>query len=218
MYLNKEDDPTFQSVILAGVYDIKNLKLKMRPEEQHQYNSPWNIAVPFDVDMSLSAVGIADMLAEYKADHNLTFDETVVAQMLRDYTSGYPYLVSRICQIIDAEQWTWDKEGVQKAVNTILNSKEDFFKEIKQNLNSDSELSDLLQSVVNGEYNCYNPYAKGMKAALTFGYVKKMKTPVTIASRLHKDYLINFCFNKKKTSGLLPPVEIGGRTLIEAIV
>ena len=53
MYLRRNVVPTFQSVILAGVYDIKNLKLKMRPEEQHQYNSPWNIAVPFDVDMSL---------------------------------------------------------------------------------------------------------------------------------------------------------------------
>ncbi len=28
---------------LAGVYDIKNLKLKLRPESEHQYNSPWNI-------------------------------------------------------------------------------------------------------------------------------------------------------------------------------
>lgn len=30
-YLNREDMPTFYSVILAGVYDIKNLKLKIRP-------------------------------------------------------------------------------------------------------------------------------------------------------------------------------------------
>ena len=43
MYLKRDVFPTFQSVILAGVYDIKNLKLKIRPEEQHQYNSPWNI-------------------------------------------------------------------------------------------------------------------------------------------------------------------------------
>lgn len=32
------------------MYDIKNLKLKIRPEEQHQYNSPWNIAAQFDVN------------------------------------------------------------------------------------------------------------------------------------------------------------------------
>lgn len=52
MFLKRDKIPTFQSVILAGVYDIKNLKLKIRPEEEHQYNSPWNIAAPFDTDMS----------------------------------------------------------------------------------------------------------------------------------------------------------------------
>ena len=40
MFLSRDEFPTFQSVILAGVYDVKNLKLKMRSEEQYQYNSP----------------------------------------------------------------------------------------------------------------------------------------------------------------------------------
>lgn len=39
-YLDRDQTPTFHSVVLAGVYDIKNLKLKIRPESEHQYNSP----------------------------------------------------------------------------------------------------------------------------------------------------------------------------------
>ena len=35
---------------------------------------------------------------------------------------------------------------------------------------------------------------------------------------LKEGYLLSFCFNKTKQSGLLPPVEINGRRLIEAIV
>ena len=100
MYLDRDERPTFQSVILAGVYDIKNLKLKLRPEDQHQYNSPWNIAVPFETNMSLPTDGITGMLAEYKADHHLGFDECFVGQMIYDYTSGYPFLVSRLCQMV----------------------------------------------------------------------------------------------------------------------
>ena len=75
-YLDREKGKaiTFKSVILAGVYDIKNLKLKLRPEEERKYNSPWNIAVPFKVDMSLHKDGIKNMLDEYKKDKNLTFD------------------------------------------------------------------------------------------------------------------------------------------------
>ncbi|MEG0494478.1 MAG: AAA-like domain-containing protein, partial [Clostridia bacterium] len=62
--------PTFHSVILAGVHDVKNLKMKLRPDEKHSYNSPWNIAARFDVDMSFSAAEIATMLHEYENDHH----------------------------------------------------------------------------------------------------------------------------------------------------
>ncbi len=55
-YLARKSEPTFQSVILAGVCDIKNLKLKIRPEVEHQYNSPWNIASDFMVNMSFFGI------------------------------------------------------------------------------------------------------------------------------------------------------------------
>ena len=54
-YLNRENRDTFYSVILAGVYDIKNLKLKIRHDGEYKYNSPWNIAARFNIDMSFSA-------------------------------------------------------------------------------------------------------------------------------------------------------------------
>lgn len=68
-YLDREFYPGFQSVILAGVYDIKNLKRKLRPEEGHRYNSPWNIAADFSIEMSFSESEIAGMLQEYEIDH-----------------------------------------------------------------------------------------------------------------------------------------------------
>lgn len=53
-------DHTFKFVILAGVYDIKNLKLKMHPEDGSKHNSPWNIAADFLIDMSFTVQGIGD--------------------------------------------------------------------------------------------------------------------------------------------------------------
>lgn len=55
-YLDMQEglDTSFRSVILAGVYNVKNLKLKLHPEAERKYNSPWNIAADFDVDMSFS--------------------------------------------------------------------------------------------------------------------------------------------------------------------
>lgn len=88
-------------MILAGVYDIKNLKLKLRPDAVHQYNSPWNIAAEFDINMSFSAAQIGDMLREYEADHDTGMDMAAVAEEIYQYTSGYPYLVSAVCKIMD---------------------------------------------------------------------------------------------------------------------
>lgn len=63
-------DKIFHSVILAGVYDIKNLKLKMRQDDEKKYNSPWNIAVNFNVDMRFDSEEISTMLKEYSEGKN----------------------------------------------------------------------------------------------------------------------------------------------------
>lgn len=77
-------EATFQSVILVGVYDIRNLRLKVRSESEHKKNRPWNIreyllyhmakpydiAADFDMRMSFVAEQIAGMLSDYENDHH----------------------------------------------------------------------------------------------------------------------------------------------------
>ena len=100
-YLTRRKTPIFQSVILAGVYDVKNIQMKIRPDGEHKVNSPWNIAADFDVVMSFSAADIAGMLREYETDKGAGMDTDRMAEFIYDYTSGYPFLVSRICKLID---------------------------------------------------------------------------------------------------------------------
>lgn len=100
-YINRDVKPVFQSVILTGVYDVRNIKKKIRPEEEHKYNSPWNIAADFLVDMSFSVKDISGMLREYEADYKTGMDVDGISELIYDYTSGYPFLVSRICKLID---------------------------------------------------------------------------------------------------------------------
>lgn len=67
-YIARDKKATFHSVILAGVYDIKNLKNRLTGE--HKMNSPWNIAADFDIDMRLSEPGISGMLKSYETDYH----------------------------------------------------------------------------------------------------------------------------------------------------
>ena len=90
-YISRESDgsPAFLSVILAGVTDVRNLKRKIRDEDQHKVNSPWNIAADFDIDMSLSEEGIKGMLEEYERDHLTGMAAGKIARQIHEYTNGY---------------------------------------------------------------------------------------------------------------------------------
>lgn len=126
-YLNRESSPLFHSVILVGVYDIKNLKLKIRPDSEHQYNSSWNIAAQFKMNMNFSAEQIAAMLNEYEADHQTGMCVDMAADEIYQYTAGYPYLVSAVCKCLDEEvpdngkfeslSDVWSKQALQKPLS-----------------------------------------------------------------------------------------------------
>lgn len=125
-YINRSRFATFKSVILAGVCDIKNLKRKLRPDEEHKDNSPWNIAADFDIDMSFSPVQIREMLESYEADHKTGMDIEDMAQEIYAYTSGYPYLVSRLCQLLDNQiasssvKGAWSRNNLLEAVRNLV--------------------------------------------------------------------------------------------------
>lgn len=201
MYLSRDERPTFQSVILAGVYDIKNLKLRLRPEDQHQYNSPWNIAVPFETNMSLPADGITDMLEEYKADHHLDFDAHFIGKMIYDYTSGYPFLVSRICQIMDEEGLTWDKEGVLKAVNELLAVRNVLFDDIAKKIEQFPQLKKTLKAILySGQKFTYSPYEKYLQLGVMFSFIKNEGGVVAISCRLIETMLYTLFISEDKQS------------------
>ena len=48
-YLDRKRTKTFHAVVLAGVHDVKSLELKIRPDSEQKYNSPWNISTEFEV-------------------------------------------------------------------------------------------------------------------------------------------------------------------------
>ena len=83
-------------------------------------NSPWNIAADFPVDMSFTVEEIEGMLNEYNNEHSCVMLVRECAKTIFEYTSGYLYLVSKICKLIDercGENWT--KQSVSEAVKIL---------------------------------------------------------------------------------------------------
>ncbi|MGM9978923.1 MAG: AAA family ATPase [Clostridium sp.] len=195
-YLDREKGKvvTFKSVILAGVYDIKNLKLKLRPDEERKYNSPWNIAVPFNIDMSLSKTGIKNMLQEYKKDKDIELDLDKVVDFIYFYTNGYPFLVSRICQIIDENlKALWNEENMIKAVKLLLNEQNTLFDDLIKNIENNKDLKDyVLDIIMNGARNTFNIFNPTINLGVMFGYFKNEDNMVAISNRIFSQVLYNY--------------------------
>lgn len=194
-YLDRDETAAFHSVILAGVYDIKNLKQKIRPQKQHRYNSPWNIAADFHVDMSFSIQDIAGMLKEYDNCRHIGINIDQLAELIYDYTSGYPYLVSYICKLLDedmkAESWT--KEGVLEAVKIIVKGPNMLYDDMVKHILEYPELYTMLYNILfKGESYPYQVYDQAVDIGHMFGFIVDNQGEVKIANRIFETQLYNY--------------------------
>ena len=216
-YLDRERHPIFHAVILAGVYDIKNLKQKMRPDIEHQCNSPWNIATDFKIHMSFSADQIAAMLEEYEQDHQTGMCVAEIAEEIYRYTSGYPYLVSAICKYLDEEipeqdrfenpASVWTTEGIAEAVKILLNANVPLFGSMMRHINEYPDLKKLLYAMLfQGERVTYNPDNRTIDLACMFGYVVNQHGIVRVANRIFETRLYNLFLSEEELESAMSKV------------
>ena len=213
-YLNRENNLIFHSVILAGVYDVKNLKLKLRDDREYQYNSPWNIAADFDIDMSFSARQIASMLREYEADYHMGMDVGAAGNHIYQYTSGYPYLVSAICKIMDEKlpdkeafadrKAIWTAKGIDEAVKILMDRQIPLFGSMMRHISEYPDLKKLLYAMLFlGEQAAYNPDNETIELAHMFGYVKNSVMGVQVANRIFEMRLYNLFLSEEELSSAM---------------
>ena len=200
-YLKRFQQPALKSVILAGVYDIKNLRQKIRPEDEHKYNSPWNIAADFDIDMSFSKDDIAGMLGEYEMDYHTGMNMREMAGWIYDYTSGYPFLVSRLCQLMDekvirecgSREAAWTEEGFHAALRMILSEKNTLFESLIGKLHAYPQLDKMLRTILfTGKTFSYAADGSVIDMAAMFGFVRNCQGNVAIANRIFETRLYNY--------------------------
>ncbi len=200
-YINRDTKgvKTFQSVILAGVTDVKHLKSKIRDEAETKENSPWNIAADFTIDMSLSENGIKGMLDEYEADHQTSMDTARIARLIREYTNGYPFLVSRICQLIDEEvsktmniSESWSVKGFDEAIKLLLAENNTLFESLTKNLNNYPKLKASIRSILmEGIKLAWNPDQNDIVQMFMYGLIRNDHNTVRISNRIFETRLYN---------------------------
>ncbi len=214
-YIKRESGRTwtFHSVILAGVYDVKNLRLKIRSEESHQYNSPWNVAVRFKEDLSFSANEIAGMLSEYESDYHTGMDIQKMSDLIYEYTSGYPVLVSGICKHIDENlagtpafpdrTAAWVPEGVAEAAKSIEHENQPLFEDMIKQLKDFPQLKDIIRRILfEGESIAFNAYNEVLSLAKMFDYIKSVNGRVAVSNRIFEVVLYDYFLSEDETGNI----------------
>ena len=182
---------TFHSVVLAGVYDIKNLKLKLRPNAEKKYNSPWNIAADFNVDMTFHPEEIAQMLNDYENDVHTGMDIKAISEEIYKYTTGYPFLVSYICKKIDEEfDQEWTSESIVKAVKVLVQGNSTLMDDLSKNLENNPEFREFMYSVsvnsVSYSFSLLNPM---VNMGNMFSYIRDKNGRVVIHNLIFEEAL-----------------------------
>ncbi|MGE5341677.1 MAG: AAA-like domain-containing protein [Candidatus Omnitrophota bacterium] len=192
-------DSTFHSVILAGVHDVKTLKSQIRPDEEKKFNSPWNIAVDFKVDLSFFPKEIATMLAQYAAEQQVKLDIPLFSERLYYYTSGYPFLVSNLCKIIDEEVMAertpkeWKPEDLEKAVQITLKQNNTNFESLITNLENNADLYQFIFNLVmEGSTFAYNSDSPVIHLGEIYGILREENGLARVHNRIYEQRIYNY--------------------------
>ncbi|MCL2323948.1 MAG: AAA-like domain-containing protein [Oscillospiraceae bacterium] len=205
-------DYTFHSVILASVYNIKNIKLKLINEgyyipqvtEGKLINSPWNIAAKFNVDMSFNPKEIESMLKDYQNETNIPMDTRLISNEIYKYTSGYPFLVSYICKLIDEElNRDWSNSNIIEAVKMIIKGEDTLSDDLIKNLEAYKDLYDFLYPIlIDGKEETFNIKNPIIKFGNMFGYIKSEKVSgnVIVSNKIFEIIMVNYFVSKDSTA------------------
>jgi hypothetical protein len=179
---------TFHSVILAGVYDV-----------------PWNIAADFKVDMTFHPEEIAQMLTDYENDVHTGMDIKAVSEEIYKYTFGYPFLVSKLCKVIDEElEKDWTVEGVQTATKETILEKNTLFTSLTKNLENYPELKRFIYAIsILGDTVTYDVNNPVMDFATMFSIIKcDERRKVRIHNIIFEEVLNNYFIAEQSIADL----------------
>jgi len=216
----QQQDRTFRSVILTGVHDVKSLKMKVREGSETKLNSPWNIAADFNVDMSFNPAEIKTMLADYASETDVQMDRDAISARLHYCTSGHPFLVSKLCKILDEEasdqnpdfepaHWTvedvdWAFRWVTRPMYQTTN-----FDDLIKNLENNADLYAMVRALaVEGRAFAASADNPLVNLALTYGILTGQNGAVAIANRVYEQRIATYLQSKQETSGLFRTLSV----------
>jgi hypothetical protein len=159
--------------------------------------------------MNLYPHEIKPMLADYVRETGVEMNIEEMSYALFYYTSGYPFLVSRVCKILDEivmplkNVQSWTLADLALAVNRVVKEHNTNFDSQIKNLENHPDLYELIyQIAIDNEsrmFNIHNPVAH---LALIYGLLTEREGKFAIHNRIYNEMIINYMTSKLETSSI----------------
>jgi hypothetical protein len=145
------------------------------------------------------------MLQNYTNNTGVKLDIEYFSEKLHFYTSGYPFLVSKLCKIIyedvmDKEKLEWKKEYLEKAVKELLKQSNTNFDSLIKNLENNKNIYNIVNNIlVKGiaiEYNLHNP---DINLGILYGIFKSEDGKLKINNKIYELLIYDYMISKIQT-------------------
>ncbi|MBU0764372.1 MAG: AAA family ATPase, partial [Bacteroidetes bacterium] len=141
---------------------------------------------------------IATMLVDYTDETKVKMDIPQIAGKIYYYTSGYPFLVSKICKIIDEKilinknQKTWEETNVTEAVNNMLGERNTNFDSLIKNIENDEKLYYFIKRIIiDGDEVSFIVTDPLISLGETYGILAEKNNRCQVHNRIYEQLLYN---------------------------
>ena len=123
-----------------------------------------------------------------------------ISDEIFQFTGGYPFLVSRICQCIDKKlDKTWTLNGVQNAIKIILEEKNTLFDDLYKNLENNRNLYNLIYDILMaGKSRTYSAGNPTIDLGMMFGIIKKSGASISISNKIFEIIICDYFISKNE--------------------
>jgi hypothetical protein len=192
MYLERTYKPTFHSIALVGVRDIKSLKVKIRNESKSiGSQSPFNIAVDYKIPL-FTLENIKQYYQQHTKETGQIFEDGI-CEKVHQVTNGYPFLVSYIAKamvevVVKDRKKNITINDCESAIQILLKDRPANFESLYKNA-SEPKIRTLILDLLRGEHREFNIHDDIIDHGYRFGIFDDINGRLSIANQIYAQVL-----------------------------
>ncbi|MDR1973707.1 MAG: ATP-binding protein, partial [Bacteroidales bacterium] len=192
-YNCRSDIPFLHSVALVGMRNIRDFKVKIRPDSQTLGSaSPFNIVTKSLTLQNFTREEVAMLYGQHTADTGQVFEDSAI-DLVWEQTQGQPWLVNAIAREVIVEMLHSDytqpvtSEMVEQAIQTIILRRDTHIDSLLERL-KEERVRNVIEPVILGGY--VSPSSEDFLYTRDLGLIRVTKEKTEPANPIYAEVIV----------------------------